>query len=194
MFGFAQLDGIGEAYNYLDLISAQNGMKPHISGHGARASRIVDPFGTVSSVNIEGQTDEHEAATIKAFVVRSKQERFLSFLCNPKNRGKFTLELSHFEWFDQRFVTSVPWKVDPTLNLWERHTHGIENVSRLLRSRGAGQTCGAISEDPNLDGRELDLDSALADLVGRGMGTILSCVPGKLAFFEGESDSRLLAR
>jgi len=145
-------------------------------------------------VSVDSKTIEQEAATIQAFVVRSKQERFLTFLSNPKNRRKFTRELPHFGWFDPRFASAVPWKVDPALPLRERHTHGIAAISRLLRSRGAGQTCWAISEDPNLDARELDLDCALAEVVGRGMGTILSCIPGRLAFFEGETESLLLVR
>jgi hypothetical protein len=89
----------------------------------------------------ELQALEHETAVIKAFVVREKQERFLSFIANSKNRKKFTRELAHFCWFDHRFATPVRWKVDPSLKIWERHTQGISNVSRLLKSKGAGQTC-----------------------------------------------------
>jgi len=62
---------------------------------------------------------DHEAAVIRAFVQRDKQERFLGFLANPKNRKKFTESLSHFRWFDQRFAASLQWKVnqDPKLTL-----------------------------------------------------------------------------
>jgi hypothetical protein len=35
-------------------------------------------------------------------------------------------------------------------------------------------------------GREMDLLEALEDTVGGGMGTIISCVPGELAYFESE--------
>jgi hypothetical protein len=137
---------------------------------------------------------EHEQATVKAFVVRGRQERLLSFLASPKNRQKFTRELGHFSYLDQRFATVVPWKVDPALKLWDRHLQGIANICRLLRSKGAGQTCWVISEDPKLDGRELQLESAIEGVVGRGMGSILSCIPGRLAYFEGEDESLLLAR
>src|SRR6185437_11370533 len=102
------------------------------------------------------QAADHEAAVIRAFVQRDKQERFLGFLANPKNRKKFTRSLSHFRWFDQRFATSLQWKVDqgPKLSLWEKHVSGIENIVRLLQSKGAGLTCRAMSEDPEIDGRE----------------------------------------
>ncbi len=137
---------------------------------------------------------EHEQATIRAFISPDKQERFLTFLSKPKNRKKLTGELAHFRWFDPRFAAAIPWKVDPKLGVWERHLQGIANIQGLLKSKGAGKTCWAISEDPNLDGKELALESALEEVVGKGMGTILSCIPGRLALFEGEDQQLLLSK
>lgn len=137
---------------------------------------------------------EHELGAIRAFVQTDKHERFLGFLANPKNRKKFTESLSHFRWFDRRFVTPIQWKVDPNLKLWERHVQGIDNIYSLLKSKGAGLNCWVISEDPEIDGRELDLKSALEHVNGREIGTILSCVPGKLAYFESEDEALLLSR
>jgi hypothetical protein len=136
----------------------------------------------------------HEESTIRAFVLRDKQERFLGFLANPKNRKKFTGLLAHFRWLDRRFATPIPWKVDPKLKLWERHVQGIENIQRLLQTRGAGQTCWVISEDSAIDGHELDLSAALEHVSGNQVGAILSCVPGRLAYFEGADETLLLAR
>jgi hypothetical protein len=51
-----------------------------------------------------------------------------------------------------------------------------------------------ISEDSEADGQELDLESAIQRVVGSDMGTILSCVPGKLALFAGEDEMLLLAK
>jgi hypothetical protein len=118
----------------------------------------------------------------------------LSFIKSPKNRNKFTRELANFRDFDQRFSTSVTWKVDPSLSLWGKHLQGIENVSRLLHSKGAGKTCWVISGNSKMDGREMDLEAALENVVGSDWGTILSCIPGKLAYFKGEYDSLLLAK
>jgi hypothetical protein len=144
--------------------------------------------------NKEMQLADHEAAVIRAFVQRDKQERFLGFLANPKNRKKFTESLSHFRWFDQRFAASIPWTVDAKLTLWEKHLSGIENIYRLLKSKGAGRTCWVMSEDSEIDGQELDLRAALEHVNGREIGTILSCVPGKLAYFESEDETLLLSR
>ena len=140
------------------------------------------------------QSANHEQGAIRAFVQRDKQERFLGFIANPKNRKKFTESLAHFHWFDQRFATPILWKVDPKLKPWEKHVQGIENIYRLLKSKGAGMACWVISEDPEIDGRELDLRAALEHVNGRQIGTILSCVPGKLAYFESEDEALLLAR
>jgi hypothetical protein len=146
--------------------------------------------------NAEMQSAEHEAAVIRAFVQRDKQERFLGFLANPKNRRKFTESLSHFRWFDQRFAAPLQWKVDqaPKLTPWGKHVSGIDNIYRLLKSKGAGMNCWVMSEDSEIDGREMDLRAALEHVNGRQIGAILSCVPGKLAFFESEDETLLLAR
>jgi hypothetical protein len=141
-----------------------------------------------------GHVPEHEEATIKAFVVHDKQERFLLFAASPKNRKKLTRELGHFCWFDNRYSTPVSWTVDPNRKLWDRHVQGIANIIRLLRSKGAGQSCWGISENVEIDGKLLPLESALESVVGSGMGSILSCIPGKLAYFEGEDESLLLSR
>jgi hypothetical protein len=145
-------------------------------------------------MNNELNRTEHERATIKAFVVKERQERFLFLLDNSKRRKKFLDELGHFRWFDKRFASPAKWKVDPALSLWGRHLQGINNIATLLRSRGAGKTCWVISERAAIDGKELELEIALEEVVGGDAGAILSCVPGKLAYFEGEDESLLLAR
>jgi len=137
---------------------------------------------------------EYEAATIKAFVLRGRQERFLYLLENPKRRKKFPDELGHFLWFDERYATAVLWKPDPGVGLWGRHISGIGNISRLLRSKGANDNCWVISQMKGIDGKEMELDAALEAVVGNGSGSILCCVPGKLAYFDGEDESLLLSR
>jgi hypothetical protein len=190
------------------------GLAMHMSKEGLEVSSVVgkfpDPTPTENNNHSLGffahfkyddrvrstglQSGEHEQGAIRAFVQQNKQERFLGFLANPKNRKKFTESLAHFRWFDRQFATPILWKVDPKLKLWERHVQGIDNIYRLLKSKGAGATCWAISEDRELDGRELDLRAALEHVNGRQIGTILSCVAGKLAYFESEDEALLLAR
>jgi hypothetical protein len=52
----------------------------------------------------------------------------------------------------------------------------------------------AISEDPALDQKQLPLVEALKQIVGCGMGTVLSCIPGRLAFVETEDERFILER
>lgn len=119
---------------------------------------------------------EIEEQTIRAFVQKTKQERCCLLLANPKRRKDFTKELAHFKWLDDRFAHPIPSSL----------AHTAEAVASLLRNRGAGRTVWAIAEDPTIDGTELILDEAIKRVLSRSMGTILSCIPGKLAFFQGE--------
>ncbi len=126
-----------------------------------------------------------EEATIRAFIVRERRERFLELLPNPKKRKKITDSLAHANpaWFDARFVKTIP----PSES-------GADGIAKLLHAHGAGKTCWAISEDSRFDGREVELHSVLSEIVGYGMGTILSCVPGKLAFVESEDGRFILEK
>jgi len=37
-----------------------------------------------------------------------------------------------------------------------------------------------------VDGKRISLEVALKQVIGQGYGTLLSCVPGALGYFEGE--------
>jgi len=126
-----------------------------------------------------------EEATVRAFIVRERHDRFLELLPNPKHRHKITKSLAHPNpaWFDPRFVKLVP-----------SAQNGAASIAKLLRAKGAGRTCWVISEDSKLDAREIDLESVLTAIVGGGMGAILSCIPGKLAFVESEDGRFILER
>jgi hypothetical protein len=47
--------------------------------------------------------------------------------------------------------------------------------------------CFIISADEALDGQEMLLGAALDRVVGSFFGTFLSCLPGKLGYFNGEN-------
>lgn len=59
-------------------------------------------------------------------------------------------------------------------------------VPSFLKTKGAGNTCYVISEDSDLDAISMDLDAAIAAFCARGMRTIVSCIPGQLAYYEAE--------
>ncbi len=121
----------------------------------------------------------HEEAVIKAFFLPTKRERYLGFIATAKGRAKIIRELSHL------FMRSI---------IPSQHDAG--SVAKLIRirSKGAGPSCWVISENSDLDGKEADLLLALEETIGYQMGTIISCIPGKLGYFEDEDGRCLFER
>ena len=117
----------------------------------------------------------HAAALIRAFVARERQERLLALLGSERGRTKLRAGLAHFAGLDPRHALPL-----------SGADQSPGAIARGLRDRGAPATCVLLAEDATLDGRELGLDEALQRVVGRGMGAFVSCVPGRLAYFEGE--------
>jgi len=125
----------------------------------------------------------HEEELVKAFILPVRQERYLEFLKTPKNRTKFVDQLAHFKHLNPQFAISIP-----------GNQQNPASLLRLLSAKGAGLNCWVISENSETDGREMDLEAALKETVGMQMGTFLSCVPGKLAYFEDEEKRYILQR
>lgn len=125
----------------------------------------------------------HNEALIASFVKRSKRDRYREILSNPNLRHKFTRKLAHFTDFDPQYRLPIP-----------SNKLFADNIARELQKRHSPEIVFAISEDPALDQRELLLVDALKGIVGRGMGTVLSCIPGRLAFVETETERFILER
>jgi hypothetical protein len=124
-----------------------------------------------------------EHSLIGAFVKRSKRGRYRELLSNPHLRRKFTGQLAHFTDFDPKYRLPIP-----------SNKLFIDNIARELQKRHSPSIVYAISEDPSLDQKELPLVEALKRIVGRGMGSVLSCIPRRLAFVETEDERFILER
>jgi len=98
-------------------------------------------------------------------------------------RHKFTSQLAHFSDFDPQYRLPIP-----------SNRLFADNIARELDKRHSPKIVFAISEDPALDQKEVLLVEALEQIVGRGMGTVLSCLPGRLAFVETEDERFILER
>lgn len=125
----------------------------------------------------------HEEELVKAFILPVRQERYLEFLKTPKRRAKFIDQLAHFKHLNPQFVVSIP-----------GNQQNPASLLKLLSPKGASSNCWVISENSEMDGREMDLETALRETIGRQMGTFLSCVPGRLAYFEDEEGRYILQR
>jgi hypothetical protein len=90
----------------------------------------------------------HEEAVIRAFILPNKREMYLEFLTSRMRRAKFIAELAHFKHLDPKFASSIPANQKNPVSLHE-----------LLVAKGAGPKCWVISENRDLDGREMDLEA-----------------------------------
>lgn len=128
-------------------------------------------------------SENWQTETIAAFVVKQKKDRYIEQLSSAKKRKQFVANLAHFSDFDPRFVVKIP----PS-------SRNPAEIEALLRKRGAPDTCRAISEISAMDNNHISLIDALKRVVGYQMGTILCCIPGRLAYFENEDDRFILER
>jgi hypothetical protein len=129
------------------------------------------------------EQESHERG-LALFIVGDWRSRFRESLAPGKRRNKLRSQLPHFSHLDPRFATQVP----------KGQQRGATLVS-LLRAKGAGETCYLLSEDNDLDGREISLREALNKVVDDDshLATFISCLPGRLAYFHGEEpESRYL--
>jgi hypothetical protein len=115
-----------------------------------------------------------EATLISTFVNGAKRKHLIEILANPKRRHRATTTLAQFDDFDPSAMVRLG---------GEMQTPAA--IEAALRDHGAGDSCHVISENRAIDGKHLPLKVALEKVVGQGMGTLLSCVPGELAYYEG---------
>jgi len=116
-----------------------------------------------------------EEATFRAFVVPKKRERYGELLRTKRGRERIRLSLDHFKDLDP----TVCQKIAPGRQF-------VPDILAMLKSLGAPSGCHVISSNRHLDGLEMDLGEALREIVGIGFGSLICCVPGRLAYFEGE--------
>src|SRR5688500_4961511 len=98
-------------------------------------------------------TDPTEDATVRAFIVPAKRDRYATMLGNAKKRASFLDGLNHCHDFDSRYATALPSTAD---------------VPALLRSHGAAATCRVISDYRVIDGRVMSIEDAVGEAEGSG--------------------------
>jgi hypothetical protein len=117
---------------------------------------------------------EHEGALAR-FIVPTKRERVAALLTTARGRRKLIADLPHFDsWHDGSLVPIPAEQQTPEAILGE------------LQRRGAPAFAYVTSARRALDGRTQPLVDAVRAVVGSSSGTVISCIPGRLAYFEGE--------
>ena len=117
----------------------------------------------------------HEEQFVRSFIVRKKRDRYLTQLESKKGRPALLNGFNHCHDLDRRYVTLIP-----------SNQQSATSIESLLRQKGAPGTCYVMSGDRDIDGREMSLSDALDEIVGVNIGTFVSCLPGKLGYFEME--------
>lgn len=126
---------------------------------------------------------EDETALVNAFVVAHKRERLLAKLSGPREQRDEELRehLPHESRWDPRYVVPIA----------AAH-QTARRIGEELERRGAGPDLPVyvLSASPRLDARRCTLEEALRDVVGSSSGTVICCIPGRLAYYEGEEAGR----
>jgi hypothetical protein len=117
-----------------------------------------------------------EEAIIRAFFEAARRDRWVEQLARPGPRRRAMLDkLNHCKDLDARYARLLP---------------SIADVVSLLRSRGAPASAYVLSDWDEIDGKTLPLDQAVREAERGGWGTIVSCVPGQLAYYYDERGER----
>jgi hypothetical protein len=125
----------------------------------------------------------HEEALVRTFIPAHRHERFLEIIAKPNKRAKLLTQLYHFDGLDPKFRVTIP----PS----QRRPSALV---KILNAKGAGPICYVMSTISELDGQEVDLETALERVVGSQEGTLISCIPGRLGYFENEDGRYILER
>jgi len=117
-----------------------------------------------------------EKKVIERFVVKTKRDRYLTFVESDKTRHKFISELAHFRDLRQERFDEIS---------------GDEKKVIKDRIKGLGtiKDCYLISENSELDRKRLDIDTALNKTIGYGMGTLIVFGDAEIVFYEAEGPS-----
>ena len=78
-------------------------------------------------------------------------------------------------------------RLDPRFS---QHLTGSDAFSDIVEARlrklGAPANCYVFAVNSDLDDREMPLREALVAIIGMGNGAFVSCIPGRLGFYEYE--------
>lgn len=120
--------------------------------------------------------DEHERG-LANFMDPAYRRRYLSLL-EANRRERFRSDLPHFKHLDPHTAKR--------LSLTGKHAEQLESLHRELRAHGAPDVCVVFTGDSDLYGQPIPLHEALEKVTGQGMGAFVSCLPGRVGYFEGE--------
>jgi hypothetical protein len=118
------------------------------------------------------------AKVIRNFVVKHRKDRYLTMAEKPNKSGGYGFgELAHFTHnLDLRFCKKIP--------------SGSQSVSYVLaeiKSLTATTECYIMHESRELDGKWMDLEKALTQILGQNLGAFIIVDNGAIVYHESEN-------
>jgi hypothetical protein len=120
---------------------------------------------------------ELEETIVKAFFSKRIQQRVLFELFSAKKRMEALNRLNH------NYSSTL--REELMIEIPKPNSSPLE-IEKLLRKQGAGKDCYVMSWNDSIDGKHMSLTSALKVAIGEGFPSLVSCIPGQLAYFEAE--------
>lgn len=117
----------------------------------------------------------HEEKIVSSFIIKEKRHRYRYILDNLKKRSKGLDRLNHCDDFIQK---CTEWLSSNTC------------ILEILQKENSPKQVYLISDVSELDGIMLPLSEAVKAVDMCGFGTIVSCIPGKLAYYYDECSER----
>jgi hypothetical protein len=122
----------------------------------------------------------HIEAFVQSFVDRQHLERANALVHSVKGRRKLANEFLLSAQLDPRYCRIVPVK----------GRGQAEYILNFLRKHGAPELC-VVWDLRSPDGRAVPLEEGLADVIGWTHGAVVSCIAGRLAYYEyDDTDAR----
>lgn len=120
---------------------------------------------------------EHEIKFVESFIRKEKRERYsLALKGSAKHRKKI---------LDKFYHSLIMHLLPECIIHLNSSLQSIISIRHLLLSKNAPLSCYLMGNS-ELDKKTIALDDALNMVVGYDSGTVISCIPGKLAYYEAE--------
>jgi hypothetical protein len=114
-----------------------------------------------------------ESKVIERFLIKSKQNRYLTFIKNEKTRLKFINDLSHINFLRKDLFDKV-------------EGNEYDFIKQRIKLLGNLKDCYVISENQRIDKKQLDIDIALRETIGADQGTLLVFGDAEILYSEAE--------
>lgn len=114
-----------------------------------------------------------ESKVIDRFVIKTKRDRYLTFIKSEKTRPKFINDLSHINFLREDLFDKV-------------EGNEYEFIKQRIKGLGNLKDCYVISENQRIDKKRLDIDTALSETIGADQGTLLVFGDAEILYSEAE--------